>query len=89
MWTICFEIDGKRHCFEVPLLIDRPVHRPPPENLPQLELAVTVLECARVVKAVDGPSPLTNQLSEVATQYIQQLQNSLPKGVSLNQAEKV
>jgi hypothetical protein len=77
---ICITIEGKRHCFPVPLLVDSSaIRRPHPNNLPPFELAATVLELVRVV----GPSDLSSQLSEVALRYIKGLQAQLPEGVEI------
>jgi hypothetical protein len=81
---ICITFAGKKHCFDIPLLVDRSViKRPPPNNIPQLELAATVLEMVRVV----GPSELSKELSGVASRYIANLQTQLPKGVEIQTAE--
>jgi hypothetical protein len=76
---ICFTIAGRRYCFFVPLLVELPFKKPPPENFPELELAATVLEMVRVV----GPSELSKELSEAATRYISKFQKDLPKGVEI------
>ena len=77
---ICITIRGKRHCFNVPLLVDiHLIKPPPPVNLPPFELAATVLEMVRVV----GPSELSKELSEVAMRNIRNLQKELPQGVEI------
>ena len=75
----CFTFGGKRHCFFIPLLVDHPFRKPPPNNFPELELAATVLEMVRVV----GPSELSKQLSDVATRFVGNIQKQLPKGVEI------
>jgi hypothetical protein len=66
----------------VPSLIDRDViKRPPPNNYPPFELAIAVLDLVSVVPN----SELSKQLTEVATQFIQQVQKGLPKGIELVQ----
>ena len=80
MYEFCFTINGIRHCFELPLLIDRSViKRPPPNNFPQLELAATVLQLVEVV----GNNEFSKSLAAVATRYIEDVQKALPKGVEL------
>ncbi len=88
MWNLCITIGGKQHCFPLPILVER-IHLPGPGpvNFPELELATTVLELIRAVKPVAGSSQLTDQLGEVATRFIQQVQKGLPQGVELKQAE--
>jgi hypothetical protein len=83
---ICIIINGKKHCFDVPLLVDRDIFKrpPPPENFPELELAATVLEMVHFV----GASELSKQLSDVATRYIGNLQKQLPKDVEIETAER-
>jgi hypothetical protein len=82
MYQFCITIGGKRHCFPVPSLIDRDViKRPPPNNYPPFELAIAVLDLVSVVPN----SELSKQLTEVATQFIQQVQKGLPQGIQLVQ----
>ena len=84
MFEFCINIGGVRHCFPVPTLIDQNViRRPPPNNYPPFELAVSVLMLTQVVPA----SALSKQLNEVAHSFIQQLQKDLPKGVELVQTK--
>ena len=81
---ICITIAGKKHCFDVPLLVDLSAFkRPPPNNFPPFELAATVLEIVRVA----GRSELSKELSNVATRYIENLQKQLPKDVEIVTAE--
>ncbi len=85
MYQFCFEIAGRRHCFDVPTLIDQNViKRPPPNNLPPFDLAVSVL---LLVDAVP-PSELSSELSHIATRYIEQLANRLPANVQLISSTK-
>jgi hypothetical protein len=80
MFEICITIAGQKHCFPVPTLIDQNViRRPPPNNYPPFELAVSVLMLVQAVPA----SELTKQLTQVATSFIQQVQKDLPKGVEI------
>jgi hypothetical protein len=88
MWEFCITISGKRHCFQLPVLIEK-IHLPGPGpvNFPELELATAVLQLVNVVQPAAAKSQLTKQLSEVATQFIQQVQKGLPQGVELKQGE--
>ena len=80
MSEFCFTINGVRHCFPLPMLVD-PGHirRPPPNNMPPLELAVTVLELVKVA----GDSELARELTSAANRYVEVLQRQLPKGVEI------
>lgn len=80
MFQFCFEIGGQRHCFDVPTLIDKNViKRPPPNNLPPFDLAVSVL---LLIEAVPH-SELSAELSQVANRYIQHLAKGLPNNIAL------
>jgi hypothetical protein len=84
MYEFCITIGGVRRCFPVPTLIDRNViHRPPPNNYPPFDLAVSVL----LLTEAAGPSELSKQLNEVANAFIKQVQKELPKGVELMQTQ--
>ena len=86
MWEFCFTIQGKRHCFRIPVLIpDIPRRPPPPWNYPELELAIAVLQLVHVIQPAAPESQLTRQLSEVSTHFIQQVQKGLPQGIELKQ----
>jgi hypothetical protein len=88
MWEICIVIHGKRHCFPLPILVEKfHIPGPGPINFPELELATTVLELVKVVQPQVGQSQFARQLSDVSTQFIQQVQKGLPSGVDLHQAE--
>ena len=80
MHRICFTINGKRHCIDIPVLIEKPFRRPPPHNMPELEVALTVLELVQVVK----PTDFTKRLTEVANGYVEQFKQGLPKGVEIS-----
>ena len=80
MYQLCITIGGKKHCFPLPSLVDRQyIHKPPPPNFPQLDLAISVLDLVSVVPE----SELSKELSQVATGFIQQVQKSLPAGTEL------
>lgn len=80
MYQFCFTINGHRHCFNVPTLIDKNVIRKPPvNNLPPFELAASVLLLVEAVPV----SPLAIELTQIATRYIQDLAKGMPKGVEL------
>jgi hypothetical protein len=85
--VICITIGGEIHCFDVPILIEKVPLKPHPGNYPELELAVTVLHLVNVVQPAVKNSQLTKQLSEVATQFISQVQKGLPQGVQLNEVK--
>ena len=54
MYQFCFTIGGKRHCFDVPLLVDKNlIHRPPPPNYPAFDLAATVVLLTEAVPQSD------------------------------------
>jgi len=88
MWEICITIHGRRHCFPIPVLIEK-IHLPGPGpvNYPELELATAVLQLVKAVEPHAAKSELTKKLSETATQFIQQVQKGLPQGVELRQSE--
>ena len=93
MQEICLyvTINGERHCFPIPVLIDRFPKRPDP-NYVDLELAVTILQLVEDVKPQVRDAELTRSLTQTCTRFIQQVQNGLPQGVELSahrQAEKV
>ena len=84
MHLICFTINGKRRCIEIPILVQKPIRVPPPNNFPELELAFTVLELVQAVK----PSELSKQLIDVSNRYVEDLKNQLPQGVEINEAKQ-
>jgi hypothetical protein len=85
---ICMIINGTRHCFDIPLLVDREHLRPgpPPPNYPELELAATILELIDFVKPAVRDTEFTKNLTEVTTRYIQRVKEGLPKGVEISTA---
>ncbi len=84
MYQFCIMIHGVRHCFEVPLLIDRNlIRKPPPNNYPPFELAATVLELVNVV----GPSEFSKEIAAVATRFMANVQKGLPSGVELTKSQ--
>jgi hypothetical protein len=88
MHEICITINGERHCFRLPRLLEKfPPPGPEPRNFPELELATAVLELVNFVQPAVARSQLTSQLSEIATQFIQQVQKGLPQGVELKEVE--
>jgi hypothetical protein len=86
MWEICITIHGRLHCFPIPVLIHIP-HPPPPNNYPELELAISVLQLAQMIQHAVPESQLTKQLTDVATHFVQQVQKALPHGVELKQMQ--
>jgi hypothetical protein len=89
MWEFCITIGGRRHCFPLPVLIEK-IHLPGPGpvNFPELELATAVLQLIKAVQPSVGPSQFTKQLGDAATQFIQQVQKGLPQGVELTQRQE-
>jgi len=82
MYQLCITIGGKRHCFPVPSMIEPgAIRKPPPNNYPPFELAVSVLELVNAVPT----SELSKELADVATRFISQVQKGLPQGVDLVQ----
>ena len=80
MYQLCITIGGKKHCFPLPSLVDRQyIHKPPPPNFPQLDLAISVLDLVNAVPESD----LSKELSQVATRFIQQVQKALPQGTEI------
>jgi hypothetical protein len=86
MWQFCFTVGGHRHCFSVPILVEK-IHVPPPKNYPPFELAITVLDLVKAVESVAGKSQLSDQLKQTANAFVQQVQKELPEGVTLQQTE--
>ena len=85
MYQFCFTIGGKRRCFDVPTLIDKNViRRPPPNNYPPFDLAVSVILLTEAVPQ----SELSKQLREVATSFVQQVQKDLPKDIELVESKE-
>ena len=80
MHQFCFTVNGQRHCFDVPTLIDQQfIRKPPINNYPPFELAVSVLQ---LVAAVPH-SELSAELTNVAQRFINQVKGGMPKGVEL------
>jgi hypothetical protein len=81
---MCMTIHGKRHCFDVPELVNPEFfHRPPPPNYPELELATTVLQLVDFIRPVVRDTEFTKGLTELSTRFIEQVREGLPKGVEL------
>jgi hypothetical protein len=72
----------------VPVLIEK-FHVPGigPVNMPELELAVSVLQLVSAVQPSIPDSQLTRQLGEAATGFIQQVKKGLPQGVELKEVK--
>jgi hypothetical protein len=89
MYEFCYTIHGVRRCFPVAALIediDRIIHRPPPENMPELELAVTVLQLVKTLQPSIGNSEFSAKLEGLSRSFIKNVQEGLPKGVELHEA---
>jgi hypothetical protein len=81
---ICMTISNKRHCFDIPDLVNQDYfHRPPPPNYPELELAATILQLVEHIKPAVRDTEFTKSLTELSTRFIQKVQEGLPKGVEL------
>lgn len=88
MFEFCYTINGVRHCFPVAALIDnidRIIHRPPPNNFPEFDLAVTVLQLVQALQPAIGNSEFANKLEIVSRGFIKNVQEGLPKGVELHE----
>jgi hypothetical protein len=86
MWQICIIIGGRRHCFPLPVLVEKfHIPGPGPVNFPELELATTILQLVKNIQPQLGQSQFAKQLTDVSTQFIQQVQKGLPTGVELHQ----
>ena len=84
MARICFTFNNVKHCIDIPLLVDREhLHRPPPPNFPELDLALSVLELVDFLKPQLKDSELSRSLTDVSTRFIQQVQRQLPTGVEI------
>jgi len=88
VFELCLMIHGQRHCFPIPVLVENfhVPHGPGPVNMPELELAVSVLQLVEAVQPVVQGSALTKQLAEVSQHFIQQVQAGLPPGVELTRS---
>jgi hypothetical protein len=87
MYKMCLTINGVKHCFDIPVMINRDF-RPIPPNFPELELAITVQQLVDMVKPAVRDTELTKALTVASTRFIQQVQKELPKGVELIEAEE-
>lgn len=88
MFEFCYTIHGVRRCFPVAALINdinRIIHRPPPENMPELDLAVTVLQLVQAIQPAIGNSEFAAKLESVSRGFIKNVQEGLPKGVELHE----
>jgi hypothetical protein len=85
MYQLCIKIGGQMRCIDVPMLVDlNLIHRPPPNNIPQVELAATVIGLVETVEA-SRKSELGEKLVEVSKAYIQSVQAGLPQGVEITE----
>ncbi|HWA03946.1 MAG TPA: hypothetical protein VG819_10520 [Rhizomicrobium sp.] len=86
MWEICITIHGVRHCFVIPLLVEKfHIPGPGPVNYPELELAVSVLQLIEHIRPNVKQAEFTDRLADVARGFIQQVQKGMPQGVELRQ----
>jgi len=84
MPSFCYTINGQKHCFDIPALVDLSrIHGPGPINFPQLELAVTVIGLVDAIEKTGRNSELGVKLLEVSNAFIQNVRTGLPKGVEL------
>jgi hypothetical protein len=85
MPSLCYKINGQRHCFEIPTLVDLShIHGPGPVNFPQLELAVTIVGLVHAVEKT-RKSELGTKLLEVSNAFLQEVRAGLPQGVELTE----
>lgn len=88
MFELCYVIHGVRHCFPVAALIedvDRIIHRPLPNNFPELDLAVTVVQLVQALQPAIGNSEFAAKLESISRGFIRNVQEGLPKGVELHE----
>jgi hypothetical protein len=85
MPSLCYKINGQKHCFEIPTLVDLThIHGPGPINFPQLELAVTVMGLVQTVEKT-RKSEFGTKLLEVSSAFLQEVRKGLPQGVELTE----
>lgn len=73
------------HCVEIHEYVELPELKPHRRhNYPELELAATVLSVVDYVRPLVKDSPLVQQLTEVATGFIDKVRAELPAGVSIS-----
>jgi hypothetical protein len=85
MPSLCYKINGQKHCFEIPTLVDLThIHGPGPINLPQLELAVTVVGLVQTVEKTRN-SEFGTKLIELSNAFLQEVRKGLPQGVELTE----
>ena len=85
MPSLCYKINGQKHCFEIPTLVDLThIHGPGPVNYPQLELAVTVMGLVHAVEKT-RKSEFGAKLLEVSNSFLQEVRKGLPQGVELTE----
>jgi hypothetical protein len=70
LFDLCIDPNGKLHWFPVPVTVDHPTSGPAPRNLPQVELAVSIL---MLVEAGEK-SEFTEQVANFANDYLRRLQ---------------
>ena len=85
MPSLCYKINGQKHCFEIQTLVDLShIHGPGPVNFPQLELAVTVMGLVQTVEK-NRKSEFGAKLLEVSNAFLQNVRAGLPQGVELTE----
>jgi hypothetical protein len=88
MWEFCITIHHHRHCFPIPVLIEKfHIPGPGPVNFPELELAISVLQLIEHVSPNVKQTEFTARLNEAALGFIKQVQQGMPQGVELKQME--
>lgn len=86
MPSLCYKINGQKHCFEIPTLVDLThIHGPGPVNFPQLELAVTVIGLVQAVEKAGRKSEFGTKLIDVSKAFLQEVRTGLPQGVELTE----
>lgn len=88
MPSLCYKINGQKHCFEIPTLVDLShIHGPGPGpiNFPQLELAVTVIGIVQAVEKTGRKSEFAAKLLDVSNAFLQEVRKGLPQGVELTE----
>jgi hypothetical protein len=88
MHRFCYTINGQKHCFDIPELVDLAhIHGPGPVNFPQLELAVTVVGLVDAIEKTGRNSEFGAKLLEVSNAFIHNVRTGLPKGVEITESK--
>ena len=87
---MCMPVHGVKHCFDIPELVDRDFfHKHPPNNMPELGLAGTILSLIDFIRPQVRDTEFLAKLNEVTMTYINNFKEGLPKSVELNLAKEM